>query len=210
MCYHGCDRAVAEHVLANEAQLEPSENDYDWLGPGVYFWVDSYQRGWDWAVAQSKRAISQIRDPYVVGAYVQPGLCLNLTDFGVVQELRFAYEFLASLTKQSGSPLPRNTAQQDGIFLRRALDCAVVKMLHQLRADAEDPPYDTVYGVFFEGKELYEGSGFHEKTHVQIAVVNPACILGYFRPQECSASRKRRPGAHATTNASARKQPKPR
>lgn len=181
VCYHGCDRKVAERVLANKSALRPSENDYDWLGPGVYFWVDSAQRGLNWAVEQSKRRGSGISDPYVIGAYVQPGLCLNLTDFGVMGELRDAHRFLVALCEQTGTPMPENTLQESGIFLKRALDCAVIKTIHQLRADKREPPYDTVYGVFDEGDSLYPGSGFREKTHVQIAVVNPDCILGYFR-----------------------------
>jgi hypothetical protein len=45
-------------------------------------------------------------------------------------------------------------------------------------------PYDTVYGVFEEGGSLFEGSGFREKTHAQIAVRNTEFILGYFRVLE--------------------------
>jgi len=48
--YHGCEREVGEIVLAGKSILQPSANDYDWLGRGVYFWVDSYQRGYDWAI----------------------------------------------------------------------------------------------------------------------------------------------------------------
>jgi hypothetical protein len=35
--------------------------------------------------------------------------------------------------------------------------------------------------VFIEGAPIYEGSGFFEKTHIQIAVCNPDCIKGVFR-----------------------------
>jgi hypothetical protein len=35
--YHGCDRAVAEKLIAG-APFITSENDYDWLGSGIYFW----------------------------------------------------------------------------------------------------------------------------------------------------------------------------
>ena len=181
ICYHGCDRKVAERVLANKTHLIPSKEDYDWLGPGVYFWVDSKERGLQWAMERSRRKDSKITDPYVIGAYVLPGLCLNLTDFGVMDELRAAYGFLSNFMNASAEPLPKNTIQTDGVFLRRALDCAVIKTVHQLRADNNEPPYDTVYGVFDEGGELFPTSGFHEKTHVQIAVVNSDCILGYFR-----------------------------
>ena len=37
--FHGCDKDVSEAVLSGQATLQPSENDYDWLGNGIYFWV---------------------------------------------------------------------------------------------------------------------------------------------------------------------------
>jgi hypothetical protein len=35
--FHGCDKTVGEKVLANRDNLKASENDFDWLGTGVYF-----------------------------------------------------------------------------------------------------------------------------------------------------------------------------
>jgi hypothetical protein len=37
LAYHGCDLAVGERLLDGDA-FKPSNNDYDWLGPGIYFW----------------------------------------------------------------------------------------------------------------------------------------------------------------------------
>lgn len=45
-------------------------------------------------------------------------------------------------------------------------------------------PYDTVRGLFVEGDPIYPNAGFTEKTHVQISVINPNCIKGYFLPRE--------------------------
>ncbi len=42
--------------------------------------------------------------------------------------------------------------------------------------------FQTVRGAFVEGDPVYEGARIHAKTHVQIAVRDPSCILGYFRP----------------------------
>ena len=36
--YHGCDRIVGERALGGETELIQSDQDHDWLGPGVYFW----------------------------------------------------------------------------------------------------------------------------------------------------------------------------
>lgn len=177
--YHGCSLATAEKVLSGHDGLKKSENDYDWLGPGVYFWVDSPERAKTWADQQKERL--EWEESAVIGAFIHPGLCLNLTDFGVNESLTKAYKALKATCKLTETPLPKNGASVDGVFLRRQLDCATIKILHALRELNEEPAYDTVYGVFEEGKELFPGSAFKEKTHVQIAVCDLNSIIGYFR-----------------------------
>lgn len=63
----------------------------------------------------------------------------------------------------------------------RYLDCMVVNYIHQVRADNALEPFDSVCGLFAEGKAAFEGSLFKEKTHVQICVRNPENIHGVFR-----------------------------
>ena len=145
--YHGCDRATAEKVLNNKTHLKESDNSYDWLGPGIYFWVDSPERGYDWAVSQSTRNGSRIKDPYIVGAFIHPGLCLNLTDYGVMDEIKGAFDIFQNLSEVAGSPLPENKRQDEGVFLQRHLDCAVIKTVHQLRTEGKEAPYDTVRSI---------------------------------------------------------------
>ncbi len=71
----------------------------------------------------------------------------------------------------------------------RFLDCAVIRHLHTAieRVPEEKrlvAPFDTVRGMFTEGKRLYPGCGYREKTHVQIAVRNADCIKGIFFPRD--------------------------
>lgn len=42
--------------------------------------------------------------------------------------------------------------------------------------------YDTVRCGFVEGPPAFDGSGIRYRSHVQIAVRNPACVVGVFRP----------------------------
>lgn len=181
IAYHGCDRSVAEDVLGGKTHLKQSNNSYDWLGPGIYFWVDSPERGYEWAVQQSKLSRSKVKTPYVIGAFIHPGLCLNLTDYGAMEEIKKAYDILNYFFYVTKKPLPKNEAQVNGIFLKRHLDCAVINTVHALRKGVEQQQYDSVYGVFEEGKALFDGAGFKEKTHIQLAVRDTNCILGYFR-----------------------------
>jgi len=73
--------------------------------------------------------------------------------------------------------MPENSADQ----LRRNLDCAVIRRLPTILEAQHLPAVDTVKGVFTEGAPLFPGSGFREKTHIQIAVRNRQCIKGVFR-----------------------------
>ena len=172
--FHGCDKDVAEAVLSGQATLQPSENDYDWLGNGIYFWVDSPERALSWANLRRS-------SPSVIGAFAYPGNCLNLTDYGVMNELALAYEATLGISAAAGTPLPVNSVRENGIFMKRQLDCAVIQMVHKIRESKSMEAYDTVYGVFEEGELVYPGAGFRDRTHVQLSIRNPEMILGYFR-----------------------------
>ena len=174
--YHGCDRAVGERLLAGEP-FEPSDNDYDWLGPGVYFWEANPLRGVEFAGEVSRRLEKRGFEPFVVGAVIDLGLCLDLTTSSSVKWMQVAYANLADVAQAFRLELPENGADQ----LRRNLDCAVVRNLHSIVDEHQLPPIDTVRGVFSEGPPAYPGAGFPEKTHIQIAVRNLRCIKGVFR-----------------------------
>jgi hypothetical protein len=177
--YHGCDLRVAKRLLTHKAEIEVSENEYDWLGDGAYFWVDSAQRGIEWAIWKAEQ--EEIKNPCVVGAFIHLGHCLSLFDFGVMDDITSAHARLQALFKASKQSLPKNELKKDGFYLKRFLDCAVINMIHLLRAEEGKPEYDTVIGIFEEGPTAYQGAGFKKKTHIQVAVRNPNCIIGYFQ-----------------------------
>lgn len=156
--------------------FRPSDNDYDWLGPGVYFWEANPRRGLDYAreLSRLERGKDKVRSPAVVGAIIDLGLCLDLTTQTGIERVRRAH---ARLKQAHGAPLPRNSKDR----LRRNLDCAVIRIVHQLRAEQGEPPFESVRGLFIEGKPLHPTSGFYAKTHVQICVCDPAAIKGVFR-----------------------------
>lgn len=175
LAYHGCDEAVAANLL-NGAKFKPSQNDYDWLGPGIYFWEANPQRGLDFAIESAARKNSRIVKPAVVGAIVNMGRCLDLTTLAGIKMMRSAYKSLKTTMGTAGEPLPENS--QD--LLRRKLDCAVIRRLHSI-LDEDGDAVDTVKGVFTEGKPIFPGAGVLEKTHIQIAVCDVEQIKGVFR-----------------------------
>ena len=183
--YHGCDRAVGEAVLAGRSDLRASQNAYDWLGHGVYFWEHNAHRAVEWArllQANPRRGRRRIKEPMAIGAVVDPGFCLNLLDAHFLSQLPIAFEKLRRLHASLGEPLPVNrTLGGSSDLLLRHLDCAVIETLHQLRLDEDKPSFDSARGVFVEGQPLYPGAAIQKLNHIQICVRNPECIKGYFR-----------------------------
>jgi hypothetical protein len=183
--FHGCDRAVAEKVFGGRTTLKASQNDYDWLGNGVYFWENNPQRAMDYAALLKqypRGSEKRVTRPAVVGAVIDLGLCLNLLDAQFIKMMKSSYENLQALHRQAGTNLPSNRplGGSKELLLRR-LDCAVIETLHSIRRDRGLTPFDSARGVFVEGEPIYPGAGVHEFNHIQICVRNPSCIKGYFR-----------------------------
>jgi hypothetical protein len=181
--FHGCDKSVAERVLAGKQHLRYSNNKHDWLGNGIYFWESSPQRAMEWAeFVRDNPSVSsgKVKAPAVVGAIIDLGLCGLLHDRAFLEELRQAHDLLNEAHESTGVPLPSNTGGQDKP--RRLLDCAVIEYLHALRKQGGWEEYDTIRSVFSEGGDLYPGTTFTQKSHIQLVVRNERCIRGYFRP----------------------------
>lgn len=185
--FHGCDRAIGEEVLAGQRPLIASENDHDWLGPGMYFWENNPDRAYSYVQSLMRikeRATRPIRDPFVLGAVIDLGYCLNLSDEPALQEVKAAHASLADMLTAAGLAHPANAAgyKGDEDLLKRNLDCAVFRTLHKLRDDSRQAPYETVRSPFLEGAPIYPQAGFRTQTHIQICVREQSCIKGYFRP----------------------------
>jgi hypothetical protein len=185
--FHGCDKSVAERVLsgAGKQHLRRSTNRHDWLGNGIYFWESSPQRAMEWAeFVRDNPSVSsgKVETPAVVGAIIDLGYCGTLHDRTFLSELRQAHDLLSQAMTSAGIPLPTNTGGPDKA--RRLLDCAVIQYLHTLRETEGLRPYDTIRSVFSEGGDLYPGTTFTEKSHIQLVVRDERCIRGYFRPIE--------------------------
>ena len=180
--FHGCDAKVGEAILrGSKPHLTPSENEYDWLGHGIYFWEGNPARALDFARERAeggRNSKGAIKTPFVLGAIINLGRCLDLANSSAIAQVQNAYSTLHDLLRVADRELPDNGAAMKA----RRLDCAVFNALHQLRDDSGLPPYDTVRGLFWEGEEIYANAGVREGNHIQICVRHSASILGYFRP----------------------------
>jgi len=177
--YHGCEQAIAEQAIQGQIDILQSDRDYDWLGPGAYFWESDPLRALEWAVQKGSAA------PAVIGAVIDLGNCLDLVSRQSVELLRQAYQLYERQQMQVELRLAQNLqapGRPDPDNILRFLDCAVIRFLHGMIAEQDRAPFDTVRGLFTEGDAVYPGSGFKNQSHTQVAVRNPACILGIFKP----------------------------
>ena len=162
--YHGCHPEFARDMISGESDTDnwlPSENVYEWLGNGIYFWEYGPERAFDY----DNRGDA-------IGAIIQLGNCLDLTDIGATRLLARQYELLKVDYQRRGIALPKNRG------MRGDLDCLVINEL----VAATGNVFDTVRCPFLEGNLAYPDSRIYSQSHVQIAVRNPAAILGVFRP----------------------------
>lgn len=117
--YHGCDAAFVHDVLLGKIpinQWQPSQNVWDWLGHGIYFWEHSPQRALRWAK-------EHFAEPDVLGAVIQLGKCFDLLDESVTELLASGYLKLADTFAQQGQPIPDNFGGRGKL---RKLDCLVI------------------------------------------------------------------------------------
>jgi hypothetical protein len=177
--FHSCDKVVGLEVLNGRSFLTPSVNDWDWLGEGVYFWEQNPLRALEYAEESAiglQHNKKPITTPFVIGAIIELGNCLNLTEPTSLQIVKQAHDSLKEAHLRSGEPMKENNGP------KRELDCAVIKYLHTIREKAGDTPFDTIRSPFHEADLLYENANFSARLHIEICVKNLAQIKGYFLP----------------------------
>lgn len=179
IAYHGCDARTARRLLAGDASFRTSRNAYDWLGEGVYFWEYGQDRARRFAAQQVKRG--RVRTPAVVGAVIQLGACFDLMDTRYTSELADAYATFRERYRRAKLLLPKNAGGTPDKLLRQR-DCAVLNWYFDRLSEAGQA-YDSVRCAFAEGAAAFPGSGIRQYSHIQLAVRNPACIIGVFKPR---------------------------
>ena len=165
-------------MVSGRLELRPSTNEYDWLGPGLYWWQDDPQRALHWAKQNTGRG--RIKNPTVLGAVIEPGNSFTTARLSSAELLHRAYLRLLGATQVAKSPMPVNSGRG---WANRRLDCAVFNSLHELCVEENLPPFDTIIAYFPEGGVLYPGAAIRRMDHVQVCVRTDRSILGYFMPR---------------------------
>jgi hypothetical protein len=169
--------------------LSHSRNRYDWLGEGSYFFENDLERALMFAQASrdnpkkmyTRRAIAT---PAAVGAVLCISRCLDMTTQTGIGIFRDAYRHMVAGFSLTGTPLPVNEPADpaDRDVLLRHLDAAIFNFIHESRKADGTEPFQAVRAAFYQGDEIAPLSGFRENSHIQIAVRDNACVVGWFLP----------------------------
>lgn len=159
--YHGTSTAAAEAIMSEG--FKPSQNEYDWLGDGVYFFQEAPKRALQWAEQR------YTADAAVVGCELFLEDCMDLLDLGWASILADAYNGFLRLCKLSNSPLPKQTVGA------HRLDRFVINYAVGILA-AQGIEIRTVRAAFAEGAPVFPNSALLQLAHVQIAVRDVSII----------------------------------
>jgi hypothetical protein len=194
--FHGCDRQVRDRFLLNPNEYQISQEPFDWLGHGLYFWENNYERAFQWAEEKKKKG--RIQEPSVIGAVLFLGHCCDLLEQKYIRLLTSYHAICRETYKDLNKQLPQNKDLHTDPFnnkLLRYLDCTIIEFMYaelsaQIKSDVAEKGhttykiFDSTRGAFIEGGPAFEGAGIHEKTHLQICIRNPNCIKGFFLPRK--------------------------
>jgi len=127
----------------------------------MYFWENSPSRAREFVEDRKnnpEKAKHPIQGPCVIGAVILLGKCLDLLDYRNLQLLKEGFNILKATVRK----LPKNIQSKGSPneLMLRHLDCAVIETLHKVLIDDGLRAFDSVRGVFWEGKELCPNSVF--------------------------------------------------
>jgi hypothetical protein len=150
----------------------------------MYFWENNEKRALEWA--KKKQKAGTLKNPAVIGAVIDLGYCFDLLESSNISLLKDSFQLFVKESAELNKPIPKNVnhpKDRGNDRVLRYLDCAVIEYTHQFFRKQNERPFDSVRAAFIEGKSIYEGAGFYEKTHIQICIINPNCIKGFFLPR---------------------------
>lgn len=238
--YHGTTIKAAVDIKSH-LNFEREDQDWHWLGYGIYFWQDTPLRAWEWAEHKVREDLKNGKhsEPAVISASIDLSKCLDMLDTRFWPLVDSAWTNVAEFYASLGEPAPQQigpleafsyaalsrvieTSGSSGrsIFVEKEIleafapeacarivydfqqagrelpaqfaisdlskhiarrygknqrDCAVMNTAFRLMKEFGEP-ITTARAAFMEGNECYEGSWFRDRSHVQIAVVEPDAI----------------------------------
>jgi hypothetical protein len=167
----GTSKQKANTVLSQGFRV--SDNDYDWLGEGVYFFQDAPYRAMQWATQQHPQ------DPAVIRALIQLDNCIDLLDIKWIPTLKIVYNSFKQGYQRFDRPLPK---QNPTLSKAHRLDCAFFNYTTELlRRQGQN--MEIIRAVFVEGESIFPSSAIFDLAHIQIAVKNTELNLREYCPE---------------------------
>lgn len=155
--YHGTSTQLARKIISEG--FKASQNPWDWLGHGAYFWQDAPKRAFQWAKERH-------RDPCVVAARIELSGFIDLLDLEGMETLK---SVAAGYQLHAGNTRPANLNKMN------RLDCAIFNLTTSMLS-LDDVLVSGYRAACVEGKPLTIGSPIHDESHVQIVVLDEDAI----------------------------------
>jgi hypothetical protein len=109
----------------------------------------------------------------VLATEIGLGHCLDLLESTYHGAIRATYRNLRTVYRSQGWTLPKNQKK------RHDLDCLVINTFVLFMEQFTGPQgilFQTVRGVFEEGRPLFPGSAIRSESHIQVAVRDISCL----------------------------------
>lgn len=155
--YHGTSELQVQSILREG--FMPSQNSYDWLGSGIYFFDSAPGTAMSWAQRHFGSQAAVLKSEIDLTDALD---LLDSTEMAVLREYARVIDIESmSLRQISG---------------RNEKDCYLINTVCAALEDQRGTPVTAVRAAFREGKPVFPGSEIFDLSHVQIVVRDPSCI----------------------------------
>lgn len=162
IAYHGTSFNAASNILVKG--FKPSEGEKQWLGLGVYFYQDSQEHAYNWALNVKKLNPKEI---VVLQALIRLGRCLDLLHNPAHSDLLENY-FNEAENRIFKKNLKSRKYSDEQISITESV---VIDLIHR------DTAIETIRTSFSSGKPIFPGSRFTRGQQIIICVRNLNNIL---------------------------------
>jgi hypothetical protein len=166
----------------------PSDNDYDWLGTGTYFFQDAPIR----ALLFAEKRVDELKargvdgEPAVIRAQFKLGVCLDLLDAEAATYIKFVHRLSVldgRVVPTQFQPKCRTNSRPrirlgEGAFrpagtdINHLLDRYIIGETIKYLEGYENTIIDSVRCAFIDGYPLCETSWMFDLSHVQVCIRN--------------------------------------
>lgn len=171
--FHGNTRSAVDRYGARDFRRQGLPGD--WLGSGLYFWLDAPSRAWEWADDVVRRDSPGANQTANDAAVMIAELHVNDRWIDLLDRTPWFDSFqVAARNLQRSGLLPPQRHPLTASQLHRRDFALIEKAVNDARLHGV--PVDAIRAAFIEGDPATEQSALYSRAHVQVAVRNPDVI----------------------------------